>query len=843
MFSRIKLNCLLKYVSIFVLLYILILCCFVKSPEMFHLPSFIIVAILAAIAISCLIFVILLQRQAFYRNNYLYFSILSLLVVVPRAIWIRYVDTAPVSDFFLYQNYAANASRGIFDIYDKTYQVFPFKFGYPLTISLFYKLFGTTDTTVIKILNIVLSLALALIVFWIGKNIFDENTGKLAGLIVALHPAQIMYTSVLASEHVFIVFFALAAGFIVKAVKASKAKKQYAFLALSGVFLAPANFNRPVAIILLPVLFIWLLFSVYEDLSFIKRLLKTLPRFTAALLSYIIVFSILTMPVSKIIGQPIYKSSSGFSMLLGTNYIYNGRHSAEDETILKEFNFNYDWVHKEAYKRSLLRIVLNPQEFAYLVERKTVTQWANEDYGPIWSTTKFETDKLVSDYIIKYPYLLIFPNHFFYMTVLLFALMGVFLLNRNNKLILPSLLTFLGFYASSVFLEVQSRYHYPAMPALIILSSFGAIESINFLSTKRAQGFAKFKQTVKKHRILISVIILATILISIGGYVIKGTPYYNSIQEHLKRLTYEINRKGYMAANAGKSSTLTVLGKDENTIEIYSRLKDGKLLLLRFLKKEWGVWNIGGWYIAEDDKMPTKNPLLTVGGGSDWEYVFRVSRTDTEQPFFSGGNHGKEKLYDFKLYDGDTNKEITLNPDERIEVNCLKIKEYTSLAFDQSATSLYADVVRDYTVFPAKIDFESEIRFTKDVFMSTSYVCMLPTSKYFGRYIKFNDSGNIYSTSKIGAAISGDEKSNYLGKEKTLSVDIWGDSYLPYKFRVWIDNENMVDGFRNDLKVFYWDFNSTSNKLYFSKFNENEHVKVSKDTTWKHNQGWELIIE
>lgn len=289
---------------------------------------------------------------------------------------------------------------------------------------------------------------------------------------------------------------------------------------------------------------------------------------------------------------------------------------------------------------------------------------------------------------------------------------------------------------------------------------------------------------------------------------------------------------------------LTVLKSSENKIMIFNALSNKEILLTQLGQKPWGTWNIDGWYIASDISEHPQSIHLIAGGGSDWEYVFRVAKVPGTDYEFSGGNHGNELLKNIKLVDGSTGQTLEAETGKSINMCSVKIIEATSLLYSKNnPETKYADAVRTYTITPAKIVLETHFEFTSDIFMGTSFVCMLPSSKDYGRYIRFNDSGNVYSTSRNGKNLSGIDDDNYLGQEKTTSVELWGDLNQDYKFRVWIDNDQMIDYFNNRLKVFYWDAGPYTNKLYFSKYDNKEHRKIEKGTVWENSAGWEFTIQ
>jgi hypothetical protein len=172
----------------------------------------------------------------------------------------------------------------------------------------------------------------------------------------------------------------------------------------------------------------------------------------------------------------------------------------------------------------------------------------------------------------------------------------------------------------------------------------------------------------------------------------------------------------------------------------------------------------------------------------------------------------------------------------------LKIVETTGIYFDDSYRKSYADVIREYSFSPMKVELSSDLKFTSDVSMWTSYVCMFPVSKKYGNHIRFNDTGNVYETQKYGNTLTSPGNEKYIGFEKSLSADIWGDENPKYVFNVSIGSEEMVDGFANNLKAFFWDVNTGCNKLYFSKFNMDKRVKVVQGTEWKNYAAWKLNV-
>jgi len=277
---------------------------------------------------------------------------------------------------------------------------------------------------------------------------------------------------------------------------------------------------------------------------------------------------------------------------------------------------------------------------------------------------------------------------------------------------------------------------------------------------------------------------------------------------------------------------LVLTKPDTDELHISNQLPDGRTLLTKFKKTPWGTWNIANWFSSDS----------YLAGDSDWEYVFRVSESPDSGYYFSGGAHGRERLNNLKIFDGINNTPSNVEVGSHSIHKLIKIIEETSLTFDAEMTKEYARVQRIYLISPSKITLNTTITFTNKVFMGTSYVCMFPVSKEYGRYIKFNDTGTVIATPPTGKTLTNGGFENFLGREKTLSVNLWGDANPNYQFKIWIDNENMVDGFNNSLKTFYWDCNIFGNKLYFSKYDNDKPNVIEPGTVWYHVQGWELHV-
>ena len=282
--------------------------------------------------------------------------------------------------------------------------------------------------------------------------------------------------------------------------------------------------------------------------------------------------------------------------------------------------------------------------------------------------------------------------------------------------------------------------------------------------------------------------------------------------------------------NGFTKHSLTLAKTNDSTYTLSTTASNGKQLTQTFYRTAWGTWNIGALSVGG---------VNIAGGGTDWEYVFRAKGA---KDGFSGGNHANEILVDLKIYDGVTGKEIKLSNGQKAQnLEKIKIVEKTKLHLGD-ANKCYAAVTRNYTFYGETIALECDFEFLTDMEFSLSYTCMFPVPKTVGLYCMFRNvdgTENFVETMEVGLAdYSGPM---YKGNAATECV-IWGKKNTDYAFIVKVDTvEDSLDNFRNGSKTFYWDMNTTSNKLYFSRFPDSTYEKVEKGTEWHTSCSWTVF--
>lgn len=251
----------------------------------------------------------------------------------------------------------------------------------------------------------------------------------------------------------------------------------------------------------------------------------------------------------------------------------------------------------------------------------------------------------------------------------------------------------------------------------------------------------------------------------------------------------------------------------------------GGTLLLTLYRTKWGTYNLGKWQLTDEGKTH-----VFIAGATDWEYVYRVAPSAGAGVVWSGGNHSNEKMRSLAFYNGVTDEEISLSVGESVAVENLKIVEETTLywdpagddgKYDYEEDNRYCNAVRTYTIVGPQIRLAVDYSYMKDAYYDLSYTCMFPIQKQYGLYCAFLD-GEENLLSVVETLKKGDPSYNgamYKGNAAERCI-MWGyDGMEKYKFDVRVlTPETSTNNFNNPDKTFFWDMNTTTNKLYFSKF-------------------------
>ena len=120
-----------------------------------------------------------------------------------RLVWALIVPIAPVSDPGAYHTFANTLlSHGVYG-FEPEHPIATWPPGTAAFYAMIYALPGS-DLAAAKIANVLISVLNVWLIWAVGRELFNDLTGRLAALAMAIWPQMIYFTTILASEPIFI---------------------------------------------------------------------------------------------------------------------------------------------------------------------------------------------------------------------------------------------------------------------------------------------------------------------------------------------------------------------------------------------------------------------------------------------------------------------------------------------------------------------------------------------------------------------------------------------------------------------------------------------------------------
>lgn len=413
-----------------------------------------------------------LSRRIIYWISWFSFNEIFLLALFLRVGWILSAGTIQVSDFARYDRTAIEILEG------GPLVGYPWSAsGTPILAAAIYSIVGYHPLVVLFLMGILGAFQAGLI-YLLSKRIWKNQTAAAcSGLIFAIWPTQIIYSSLISSDLPFTMFFLLSIWFLVLWIEKPLLKFGFCF----GVMLGLSFWIRSIS----PVFFIagLLIFLTYESVIIRTRI------FTIFVSS--VGFVILIIPIMILnnyyLGflSPYPSQVQGYNLVMGTNLGWSGQNNPDDAEMITQLEKENGWqnprnaLNEDAYLRTIAigRIQNDPERFMIMaIFIKPTILWGNAEYT-IWSLSQSRLSQFET--IV---YLL---ANSFYQPILIFSslvlmVLGLGKFKRNSTrgyLIHPGIFYMIlcgcGITLTHMIQETQPRYHYPLIPFLAILVGLG----------------------------------------------------------------------------------------------------------------------------------------------------------------------------------------------------------------------------------------------------------------------------------------------------------------------------------------------------------------------------------
>ena len=389
----------------------------------------------------------------------------------------------PYSDYatFYYNSvYVATLEGGLSSKY---IACFPHLYGYMFVLGNFMKVFGSSYISVIG-LNIILDMIGSIFMYLFSKNI-DKGIGVYALILWLFNPFSI-YFSVLCSPVIIFNLFLLITLYVLSLFLSKLNEKiSVLYALLLGFVLCISNMFRPIMIILIIAIFIYLVYIGFSNNNVRKR--NLIIYLIIIFSTYSIGNSIYFKLISDITGYSIDGNMSGFSLYVGSNKDASGQWSTLNSEVAEMYynssEFTPDYYHDNLGNLGIKRYANNgiKNNILLLIKKSFILATKVNIYN-------YDSFSSVNSNNFKYldNFVLLFSSLFWYLIIISNVIFSVFFMkNYNYKKIIPYFLFIIGFSLVSIFLEVSPRYFYPIFPFVIFVSAISLYSIINFLKERK----------------------------------------------------------------------------------------------------------------------------------------------------------------------------------------------------------------------------------------------------------------------------------------------------------------------------------------------------------------------
>ena len=395
--------------------------------------------------------------------------VIFLLALVLRLALILILPQQPMSDGAWYMDRAAEMAAGMGYQQDGHPTAF-WPVGYPALVAATMLVFGKGMLGPL-LLNLASAMLVLWLVLWFGRRFAgSELAARIAALLYAIYPAHIAYTGAPLSETSYTAVAMAAFALLVAR------PKDWRFLAASGLLFGLATLMRPQTM-LFPigaVVALLLVFRAFRWTDAAKALLILAIAGSAVLLPW-------TARNRSVFGETVLVSTNGgVALYTGASDRATGDHfSWEDPSLWREIRFpmaerNGRQVELDRHLKKLSRtwIAEHPGRWLAMGPKKVAILWT-KDSDAFWSL-KASHPRLALPLTAAQAL-----NQLFYLAILALAAFCAFVaaraLIRREEATMPLGLLFCmpAFVSLIAFgFTGQIRYHYPAMPFLIVAAGW-----------------------------------------------------------------------------------------------------------------------------------------------------------------------------------------------------------------------------------------------------------------------------------------------------------------------------------------------------------------------------------
>ncbi len=392
-------------------------------------------------------------------NRYRFAGILVLALIL-RTVWGLVIPVVPISDAQAYDILAVNLSQhGIYGFTPNEPSAF-WPVGTAAAYGLLYAVFGHSYAAVV-IFNIVVGVAIVALTMVVVERWFGEATAIVAGLMVALWPTLIQFTTIIASELIFAALVLAVVALVL--VREDKGWRRALLIDIAcGVFMALAAYVRPIAL-LFPLLFGFIL--LIRNGAFRQAI--AFAAVTA--LTMAILIAPWTLRNKAVLGTAaIISTNGGVNLWMGNNPNTSGEYQPVPDRLANVSEAERD---RQLKDEATTYIKEEPVAFVVRTVVKAVKLYASETIGTHWNEIGIR--RSLGDASVL-PLKLISQGFWMISIALcLFGIAGALMKSgfRVSESYYSAIIIIAYMTVVYAVIVIQDRYHLPTIPYIAALAA------------------------------------------------------------------------------------------------------------------------------------------------------------------------------------------------------------------------------------------------------------------------------------------------------------------------------------------------------------------------------------
>jgi len=422
------------------------------------------------------------------RKQIYFLIFLGTLAFLIRVSFISKVGVKESADGLLYSNIALNLLQG--EGFTQTIRSYEFIVPplYPLFLTFVYLLFGIENYLSVVIIQSFFSAITCLLIYIIGKKLFNTGVGVLSSLYFAVYPVSIWWNSYFLTETIYTFFLVLFVWYLIFLFSKNKIFTKESLF--TGVIWGLCNLIRPNLLFFFPFLLLWI--YLMDKKNYFRYFLLVLSGMIITIAPWILyVYSVygIVVPIGSYGVEHIWLGNSEFTnpdVCLSTGLYDKNQKFQEIQQKVMELpgcqKYRYiDAKCQNIYKEEIKKfIVYHPSTFLTNFLRKIVTFWkpASASINVPVLGTKPLCEKLNIFINRLYSYII-----YLLPVGILFSLAPNIIKSKHHFLII-FILIYYSFSVSFAIIVYGARYRLPIMPFAIMYMVFPIVEILKLINSK-----------------------------------------------------------------------------------------------------------------------------------------------------------------------------------------------------------------------------------------------------------------------------------------------------------------------------------------------------------------------